>query len=78
MTRIRVGSFHYNRPGEIENEGYIVANDPLYLIKPSSTPEPWNNEPMFREWAKKEYPLTVEGKEITIEVKVFNCEARGL
>ena len=69
MTRIRVGSFHYNRPGEIENEGYIVANDPLYLIKPSATPVPWNNEPMFREWAKKEYPLTVEGKEITIEVK---------
>ncbi len=69
MTRIRVGSFHYNRPGEIENEGYIVSNDPLYLMKPSSTPVLWNDEPMFREWAKKEYPLTVEGKEITIEVK---------
>ncbi len=69
MTRIRVGSFHSNRPGEIENEGYIVSNDPLYLIKPSSTPVPWNNEPMFSEWAKKEYPLTAEGKEITIEVK---------
>ncbi len=69
MTRIRVGSFHYNRLGEIENEGYIVSNDPLYLIKPSSTPVPWNNEPMFSEWAKKEYSLTAEGKEITIEVK---------
>ncbi len=69
ITRIRVGSFHHNRLGEIENEGYIVSNDPLYLIKPSSTPVPWNNEPMFSEWAKKEYPFTVEGKEITIEVK---------
>ena len=69
MTRIRVGSFHYNHPGKIENEGYIVSNDPLYLIKPSSTPVPWNNEPMFSEWTKKEYSLTVEGKEITIEVK---------
>ena len=69
MTRIRVGFFLNNRPTEIENEDYIVANDPLYLMNPSSTPEPWNNEPMFREWAKKEYTPIVEGKEITIEVK---------
>ncbi|MYA42144.1 MAG: hypothetical protein F4Z31_10385 [Gemmatimonadetes bacterium] len=69
MTRIRVGSFLNNRPTEIENEDYIVANDPLYLMNSSSTPEPWNNEPMFREWAKKEYTPIVEGKEVTIEVK---------
>lgn len=69
MTRIRVGSFLNNRPTEIENEDYIVANDPLYLMNYSSTPEPWNNEPMFREWAKKEYTPIVEGKEVTIEVK---------
>lgn len=69
MTRIRVGFFLKNRPTEIENEDYIVANDPLYLMSPSSTPEPWNNEPMFREWTKKEYTHIVEGKEVTIEVK---------
>ena len=69
MTRIRVGSFLNNRPTEIENEDYIVANDPLYLMNSSSTPEPWSNEPMFREWAKKEYTPIVEGKEVTIEVK---------
>ena len=69
MTKIRVGSFLANRPTEIENKHYIVANDPLYLMNPSSTPVPWNNEPMFREWAKKEYTPTVEGKEVTIEVK---------
>jgi hypothetical protein len=69
MTRIRVGCFPKNRPTEIENEDYIVANDPLYLMSPSSTPEPWNNESMFREWTKREYPHIVEGKEVTIEVK---------
>ena len=69
MTRIRVGFFLNNRPTEIENEDYIIANDPLYLMNLSSTPEPWNNEPMFREWSKKEYTPIVEGKEVTIEVK---------
>lgn len=69
MTRIRVGFFLNNRPTEIENEDYIIANDPLYLMSPSSTPEPWNNESMFREWAQKEYTHIVEGKEVTIEVK---------
>ena len=69
MTRIRVGFFLNNRPTEIENEDYIVANDPLYLMNPSSTPEPWNNEPMFREWTKKEYTHIVGGKEVAIEVK---------
>ncbi len=69
MTRIRVGFFLNNRPTEIEDEDYIVSNDPLYLMSPSSTPEPWNNEPMFSEWTKKEYTHIVEGKEVTIEVK---------
>ena len=69
MTKIRAASFLANRPTEIENAHYIVANDPLYLMNPSSTPVPWNNEPMFREWTKKEYTPTVEGKEVTIEVK---------
>ena len=69
MTKIRVGFFLNNRPTEIKGEDCIVANDPLYLMNPSSTPVPWSNEPMFREWAKKEYTPTVEGKEVTIEVK---------
>lgn len=69
MTKIRVGFFLNNRPTEIKSEDCIVANDPLYLMNPSSTPVPWSNEPMFKEWAKKEYTPTVEGKEVTIEVK---------
>ena len=69
MTRIRVGFFLNNRPTEIENEDYIVANDPLYLMSPSSTPEPWNNKPMFKEWTQKNYTHIVEDKEVTIEVK---------
>ena len=69
LTRIRIGFFLDNRPGEIEDKGYIVANDPLYLMNPSSTPDPWDNKPMFTEWTKKEYTTTVNGKKETIEVK---------
>ncbi len=70
MTRIRVGFFLSDRPAEIESEYCIVANDPLYLMNPSSTPEPWDNKPMFEEWGKtKKYTPTVNGKEVTIEVQ---------
>ena len=68
-ARIQIGFFLDNRPGEIEDKGYIVANDPLYLMNPSSTPDPWDNKPMFTEWTKKEYATTANGKEETIEVK---------
>ena len=78
MTRMRVGFFLNNRPTEIEGEDYIVANDPLYLMNPSSTPEPWDNEPMFGEWAKKEYKPIVEGKEVTIEVKYSIVQPEAL
>ena len=69
ITRIRTSFFLNNRPTEIEGEDYIVANDPLYLMNPSSTPEPWDKEPMFSLWTKKDYTHTVNGKEVTIEVK---------
>ena len=69
LTRIQIGFFLDNRPGEIEDKGYIVANNPLYLMNPSSTPDPWDNKPMFTEWTKKEYTTTANGKEETIEVK---------
>ncbi len=69
LTSIRVGFFLNSRPATIENEYCIVANDPLYLMNPSSTPEPWHNKPMFEEWTKKEYTPAVNGKEVTIEVE---------
>ena len=69
ITRIRAISFRENRPSEVTNEKHIVANDPLYLMKPTSTPAPWDTEAMFSKWAEKAYHITVEGKEVAIEVK---------
>ncbi len=70
MTKIRIGYFLNNRPTNIENEGHIVANDPLYLMTPSSTPAPWDNKPMFKQWATPtEYTATVDDKEVPIQVR---------
>ena len=69
ITRIRAVSFLNSRPRELEYETSVVANDPLYLMMPTSTPEPWAKAPMFTEWATREYPVTVEGMDVTIEVK---------
>ena len=71
ITRIRTASFLSHRPGEPEYEALVVANDPLYLMSPTSVPEnPWDNKPMFEQWGESSYyPVTVEGREETIEVK---------
>ena len=70
ITRIRAASFRANQLEEPVHEIHVVANDPLYLMKPTSTPEPWNSEPMFTQWGDtKFYTPTVDGREETIEVK---------
>ncbi len=70
ITRIRAASFLKPRASEPDYKTFVVANDPLYLMKPTSTPSPWDSEPMFAQWgAPKDYPVNVDGKEVTIEVK---------
>ena len=71
ITRIRTAFFLANRPGEPEHEATIVANDPLYLLSPTSVPEePWDSTPMFEQWGDtKYYPVIVDGREETIEVE---------
>ena len=66
---IRAASFLDNQPDKRENETQFVANDPLYLMTPTSTPEPWNNEPMFQTWFEKPYTHTVDNREFMIDVK---------
>ncbi len=69
LHTIQAACFLKAQPSNRERERQFVANDPLYLMKPTSTPAPWDNDPMFKEWAIKEYPVTVEGREVTIDVK---------
>ena len=37
-----------------------VVNDPLYLMPNSSTPEPFNKEPMFQHWGENDEEFTIE------------------
>lgn len=66
---IRAASF---RAGSFarENESVFKANDPLYLMRPTTTPAPWDDTPMFSSWGDPViYPLTVDGRETFVEVR---------
>ena len=79
ITKIRVASFLAGSQRELDNKPtYIVANDPLYLMNHSSTPEPWNNKSMFKEWSKKDYTPTVNGKEVLIKIKYSIAKPEAL
>ena len=68
---ITAKSFLDRRQNTFTNSIAFVANDPLYLMTPTSVPEsPWDSEPMFQEWGQpKYYTHEVNGREETIEVK---------
>ena len=42
-----------------EDEQSCYPNDPLYLMAPSSTPEPFANRPMFREFSRRSWRIPV-------------------
>lgn len=70
MTKIQAASFEELRPTERVYEMQFVPNDPLYLMTPTSTPEPWDNTPMFTEWINPvRYTPIVDDCEVTIEIK---------
>ena len=71
IVRIRALCFLKIRPREPTLDKTVVANDPLYLMKPTSTPEaPWDRESMFTQWGDiQRYSPIVDGREETIEVQ---------
>ena len=75
---IRMASF---RPGEQNPriDRVVRPNDPLYLMKSSATPAPWDQEPMFRPYATKEFTLNINGREESVEVtySIAKQEALG-
>jgi len=66
---IRMASFPEHHPRQPVHSRFVLPNDPLYLMPNTSTPEPWNAQPMFKEWSTKEYAVDVEGREETIQVR---------
>lgn len=47
--------------GEV-HEKIAVANDPLYLMSPTSTPSPFHDQPMFQRWGEEDhkFPITTD------------------
>jgi len=50
----------------------VRVNDPLYLMKKSSTPEPFDNEPMFQRWGDKDeiFPINYSGSKYNVCVRM--------
>ncbi|TDK99390.1 ATP-binding protein [Mycobacterium paragordonae] len=58
---IRMAAFTDHDRGEFSIDDYAVANDPGYLLVPSSTPSPYDVEPMFQQDGDNwEVPITIE------------------
>lgn len=57
----------------------VRPNDPLYLMRNSATPKPYDNEPMFEPYADKSYDIIVDGRAEFIEVNysIANPEILG-
>ena len=57
-------------------EEYVRVNDPLYLMKNSSTPPQFDKEPMFQKWGENDVVFTIEYDNAKPEVKVRMSWAR--
>jgi len=58
---IRLAAYH---EGVATYDAPTRVNDPLYLIKETSTPHPFHNEPMFQAWGggEQEFGIELDGK----------------
>lgn len=56
----------------------VRPNDPLYLMRNSATPKPWDAEPMFNPYgnANKTYELQINGRSELIEVNYSIAKAK--
>ena len=55
----------------------MLPNDPLYQMTPSSTPEPWDNKPMFKKDGDNlEDTIEVEGHSVIVRCTLATTEAR--
>ena len=62
----------------IESEQDCPPNDPLYLIAPSSTPEPFHKQPMFKLFNEREWPVPVGGVQGKIYVRCTMARSEAI
>ena len=78
---IRMCAFSDTAPANKTIDQFAQANDPGYLLAPSSTPAPYDQNPLFNQWgANYEVPYTVDfdgGKHIVnVRYSLVKPEAR--
>jgi hypothetical protein len=73
-AKIRMADFLSHSNTTI-TDNYIKANDPLYLMSSTSTPTPWNKEPMFEKYGE-EASFSFETDGVAHEVKVIVSVAK--
>jgi len=62
---------------QVSESSSILPNDPLYQMVPSSTPEPWNRQPMFKiDGDSLEETFKVKNQDVIIRCTLTKKEAR--
>ncbi len=77
---IRMAAFREGQMMSLENRDRTVRpNDPLFLMRNSSTSEPWREEPMFNLSHKQQFRIEVGGRQELVEVtySIVKQEALG-
>ena len=68
---IRMVSYNVDDPGSLK-ENFAKPNDPGYLMRNTSCPEPFNIEPMFQKWGDENFEasLVIDFRDKQHEVKI--------
>ncbi|MCE2404529.1 MAG: hypothetical protein J4F43_05150, partial [Dehalococcoidia bacterium] len=66
---IRMAAFREGQPIPLtDRDRYVRPNDPLFLMRDSSTSEPWQEEPMFQFSHQKSFEIDVGGRQELVEL----------
>lgn len=79
-TKIQMSMFD-QRMEQPTDRRELKPNDPLYLMRDSNTPTPWDVKPMFEEWGAsggRSYSVPWEGKEYTVLVRYSKAKEEVL
>lgn len=84
-SKIRLFSFRDNNAQNFTIDKEALPNDPIYLMKNTSCPEPYHDKPMFEEWGGQDsYTITYEVQykndkhPVTVKFTLVTKEAREL
>ena len=72
---LTIGLLAY-RDDTVHIDEFVKVNDPLYLMRDSSTPSPFNGDPMFQKWGDEDEAFTIELDGVKNDVTVRMSWAR--